>query len=331
MREAQRDAERRLSGERPRVEHRLPRHVDVRRGDPRAAAPSAPTSAGARRHPPRPPARARTAAVARRRSPSAARALGLALEQPDSVNDARRRARDRRRRRAPGRARRRVRVRRADQGAAALAQHELLNVHPSLLPRWRGAAPVERAIMAGDERTGVSIMRLTAGLDSGPVCLAGERADRARRHLRLARRAPASGSAASCCAARARRARRAFRRAGEARRHLRREDRRRGPPARPRARRPRSSSASCARCTRTSARALELPGRRGARGAWGARVARRASRSRPRASSGRERDGRLLLGLRSGALELLEVQPPGGRPMDAAAYLRGHAPAAARR
>ena len=53
-----------------------------------------------------------------------------------------------------------------------LSEHELLNVHPSLLPRWRGAAPVERAIMAGDERTGVSIMRLTAGLDSGPVCLA---------------------------------------------------------------------------------------------------------------------------------------------------------------
>ena len=53
-----------------------------------------------------------------------------------------------------------------------LSAHELLNVHPSLLPRWRGAAPIERAIMAGDERTGVSIMRLTAGLDSGPVCLA---------------------------------------------------------------------------------------------------------------------------------------------------------------
>jgi methionyl-tRNA formyltransferase len=47
----------------------------------------------------------------------------------------------------------------------------MLNVHPSLLPRWRGAAPIERAIMAGDERTGVSIMRVTDGLDSGPVCL----------------------------------------------------------------------------------------------------------------------------------------------------------------
>jgi methionyl-tRNA formyltransferase len=53
-----------------------------------------------------------------------------------------------------------------------LSRFELLNVHPSLLPRWRGAAPIERAIMAGDDETGVSIMRLTAGLDSGPVALA---------------------------------------------------------------------------------------------------------------------------------------------------------------
>jgi methionyl-tRNA formyltransferase len=51
-----------------------------------------------------------------------------------------------------------------------LSAYRMLNVHPSLLPRWRGAAPIERAIMAGDEITGVSIMRVTAGLDSGPVC-----------------------------------------------------------------------------------------------------------------------------------------------------------------
>jgi methionyl-tRNA formyltransferase len=44
-----------------------------------------------------------------------------------------------------------------------------LNVHPSLLPRWRGAAPVERAIMAGDAETGVSIIRLVEELDAGPV------------------------------------------------------------------------------------------------------------------------------------------------------------------
>ncbi|MBA2766126.1 MAG: methionyl-tRNA formyltransferase, partial [Solirubrobacterales bacterium] len=88
----------------------------------------------------------------------AARMLGLDLDQPESVNDE---------------------AARAAIAAAApeavvvcafgalireplLSQHELLNVHPSLLPRWRGAAPVERAIMAGDATTGVSIMRLTA-------------------------------------------------------------------------------------------------------------------------------------------------------------------------
>ncbi len=50
-----------------------------------------------------------------------------------------------------------------------LSAHPLLNVHPSLLPRWRGAAPVERAIMAGDAETGVSIMELVEELDAGPV------------------------------------------------------------------------------------------------------------------------------------------------------------------
>ena len=55
-----------------------------------------------------------------------------------------------------------------------LSEFPMLNVHPSLLPRWRGAAPIERAIMAGDERTGVTIMRLTEGLDSGPVALQEE-------------------------------------------------------------------------------------------------------------------------------------------------------------
>jgi len=55
-----------------------------------------------------------------------------------------------------------------------LERLELLNVHPSLLPRWRGAAPIERAIMAGDERTGVAIIRVTEGLDAGPVALCEE-------------------------------------------------------------------------------------------------------------------------------------------------------------
>ncbi len=49
-----------------------------------------------------------------------------------------------------------------------------LNLHASLLPRWRGAAPISRAIMAGDTETGVMVMRMEEGLDTGPVC-AGER------------------------------------------------------------------------------------------------------------------------------------------------------------
>jgi methionyl-tRNA formyltransferase len=50
-----------------------------------------------------------------------------------------------------------------------LAERLWLNVHPSLLPRWRGAAPVERAIMAGDTETGVTIHRTTPELDAGPI------------------------------------------------------------------------------------------------------------------------------------------------------------------
>ncbi|MBV7259405.1 methionyl-tRNA formyltransferase [Erythrobacter crassostreae] len=47
--------------------------------------------------------------------------------------------------------------------------HGCLNIHASILPRWRGAAPIHRAIMAGDEETGVTIMQMEAGLDTGPM------------------------------------------------------------------------------------------------------------------------------------------------------------------
>src|SRR3984885_16035990 len=50
-----------------------------------------------------------------------------------------------------------------------LEQVPMVNLHFSLLPRWRGAAPVERAILAGDHETGVCVMRVEAGLDTGPV------------------------------------------------------------------------------------------------------------------------------------------------------------------
>ncbi len=51
-----------------------------------------------------------------------------------------------------------------------------LNIHASLLPRWRGAAPIHRAIMAGDAKTGICIMQMEAGLDTGPVLLCAETA-----------------------------------------------------------------------------------------------------------------------------------------------------------
>ncbi len=50
-------------------------------------------------------------------------------------------------------------------------RHGCLNIHASLLPRWRGAAPIQRAILAGDEETGVTIMRMDAGLDTGPMLM----------------------------------------------------------------------------------------------------------------------------------------------------------------
>jgi methionyl-tRNA formyltransferase len=50
--------------------------------------------------------------------------------------------------------------------------HGCLNLHASLLPRWRGAAPIQRAIMAGDEETGIMVMHMDEGLDTGPVALA---------------------------------------------------------------------------------------------------------------------------------------------------------------
>ncbi|MFD3190772.1 methionyl-tRNA formyltransferase [Sedimentitalea sp. HM32M-2] len=57
-------------------------------------------------------------------------------------------------------------------------EHGCLNIHASLLPRWRGAAPIHRAILAGDAETGVCIMQMEAGLDTGPVLLRAETAIR---------------------------------------------------------------------------------------------------------------------------------------------------------
>ena len=66
-------------------------------------------------------------------------------------------------------------------------RHGCLNVHGSLLPRWRGAAPVQRAIMAGDAVTGVTIMAMEAGLDTGPMLL--------RREIAIGEKNAAQGTA----------------------------------------------------------------------------------------------------------------------------------------
>ncbi|NHC06690.1 methionyl-tRNA formyltransferase [Azonexus fungiphilus] len=57
------------------------------------------------------------------------------------------------------------------QAVLDLPRHGCLNIHASLLPRWRGAAPIQRALLAGDAETGVCIMQMEAGLDTGPVLL----------------------------------------------------------------------------------------------------------------------------------------------------------------
>ena len=207
-----------------------------------------------------------------------------------------------------------------------LSAHEILNVHPSLLPRWRGAAPIERAIMAGDERTGVSIMRLTAGLDSGPVCLAAEEpiapeddygALAARLQVlgaELLDRAPSSSDPP--CAEQPEQGVTYAEKIAPADRLL-------DPLAR------RSSwSARCGRCTPTSAPRLQLAGRRAA-----GRAPRRACSRRRRPRTAEASAGACSSARRAAAAGLLargcsscsRCSPPGARAMDAGAYLRGHA------
>ena len=95
-----------------------------------------------------------------------ARARGLALAQPERLGDAEV---------AAWRAARPDVVVVAAYGVLLpppfldLAPNGALNIHASLLPRWRGAAPIQRALLAGDRETGISIMRMDAGLDTGPV------------------------------------------------------------------------------------------------------------------------------------------------------------------
>jgi len=248
----------------------------------------------------------------------AARRLGLELAQPERVNDPETAGRiiataDE----APGAPHVVVCAFGALIGEQLLAAQPIINVHPSLLPRWRGAAPVERAIMAGDERTGVSIMRLTAGLDEGPVCLAGEEPIGPEdTYGSLAGRLEALGGE---LLVRALEDAPPFReQAAEGVTYAEKitaEDRLldAGRPAQELERTVR------ALYPHIGAR-LEIPGRE----TVGVRRARLAEQEDVPAGTLASRDGRLLLGATPGTLQLVEVQPPGGRAMDAAAYLRGH-------
>jgi methionyl-tRNA formyltransferase len=210
-----------------------------------------------------------------------------------------------------------------------LSAYELLNVHPSLLPRWRGAAPIERAIMAGDEYTGVSIMRLTAGLDSGPVCMVDSLPiEPEDSYGTLGQRLQALGGEliVRVLDLIARGEPPAFREQDEAgvtyAEKIAAEDRQLDPAR---------SAVELERVVRA------LHPHIGARIALpdgpmlGVRAARAVAGDRPAPTPAPEagtltREGeRLLYGTRDGALELTCVQPPGSRPMDTAAYLRGHA------
>lgn len=196
----------------------------------------------------------------------------------------------------------------------------LLNVHPSLLPRWRGAAPIERAIMAGDERTGVSVMQVTAGLDSGPVALREEVAiEPEDDYERLSERLAALGGELLV---------RALDLRAEGRLDFAEQDEERATyaekiEASERRLDPSRPAGELARTVRALTphigAYLELSGGR----RLGVRRARSVEVRLP-AGSLRAEWGALLLGCGRGALRLETVQPEGGRPMSADAYLRGH-------
>jgi methionyl-tRNA formyltransferase len=198
-----------------------------------------------------------------------------------------------------------------------LSDHEWFNVHPSLLPRWRGAAPIERALDAGDAETGVSIMRPVAEMDAGPVCL--QRVEAIGPEDDYGTLAPRLARLGGELLVEALDSRPAFEEQPDEgvtlADKITGEDRRLDPASTP---------AELDRRVRALSPHI---------GAWteladGERMG--VLRARPvtdQAEPGRlsEVEGRLLLGCAGGALELLDVKPPGGRAMDASAWLRGHA------
>ena len=206
-----------------------------------------------------------------------------------------------------------------------LLSHDLmLNVHPSLLPRWRGAAPIERALMAGDTTTGVTIFQLTEGLDSGPMAF--RRAEPIRpddtRGTLSARLAPLGATLLI----------ESFEAAEAGALELTEQpddgvtyaekiapSERRLDTSRPAIDAERMVRA----LTPGIGAFIELEG--GER--LGVEVAR-AVAEQLEPGEVRATNGRLLVGCGAGALELETVKPPGGRAMPAADYLRGHTPPA---
>jgi len=201
-----------------------------------------------------------------------------------------------------------------------LSEWPMLNVHPSLLPRWRGAAPIERAIMAGDERTGVCVMRLVEDLDAGPVAL--------REEVSLGPEEDFEALSAKLAALGGELLVRAFDLLAESKLEFEEQDDdaatyaekigaedRRLDPARP--------AAELARTVRalTPHVGAYLETSSGER--LGVRRARAVDVG-VKAGKVKAEWGALLLGCGQGALRLEVVQPPGGKPMAADAYLRGH-------
>ena len=197
-----------------------------------------------------------------------------------------------------------------------LSRWEMLNVHPSLLPRWRGAAPIERAIISGDDLTGVSIMRVGAGFDSGPVCARATEPIRADdTYGTLAGRLEQLGADLLVrtlderppCAPQDEALVTYAEKVSPADREL--------DPSRP--------AVELERVVRalTPHIGAHLALEDGSR--LGVRAARVTARGGPPEGL-LSFDGAVpVLGCADGALELLEVQPPGGRPMSGADYLRG--------
>ena len=203
-----------------------------------------------------------------------------------------------------------------------LSELPLLNLHPSLLPRWRGAAPIERAMMAGDERTGVCVMQLTAGLDSGPVALCEEVAiDPDEDFAALSARLAALGGDLLVRALdlQAEGALEFSEQSEDGATYAEKIDaaERRLDPARPAP----ELAAKVRALTPHVGAYLEAAG--GER--LGVRRAHVVEAELPRGAV-EARDGTLLLGCAEGALQLDLIQPPGGRAMPAEAYLRGHRP-----